>query len=63
MDWENWKMSLAFVSQRAIGDQIYTAYRDIENPRNQFIERGGDYKPCRIRDVWATDHLIEALWR
>lgn len=57
-------MTLSFVNQRTIHGIVYTALRDNEDPKLQFIEReDGDQKSCRLRDVWNSDSKIEALWQ
>jgi hypothetical protein len=51
-----------YVNQREIDGKLYTAKRDNVNPKDQIIECDGEQKPCRIKDVWASDDAVRKLW-
>ena len=53
----------AYVNSREIEGKRYTAYRDDTNPRLQAIERDGEYKECRLKEVWSSDERIKSLWQ
>ena len=55
-------MSLLFVNKKLVDGVEYTALRDSDNPKLEYIKKEDTFVKCRLKEVWNDNVKIKGLF-